>query len=392
MNDRAPVKPARDGTPPPRPAQPFNVIRPVIWQDKDIPERVWLVENLLDQGGISMISGDGGIGKSLLMQQLLTCSALGCDWLGLKVAPMKTLGIFCEDNPAELQRRQDAINRHYGCDMVDLDERLFLQSRVGFDNVLMDFNRFTERGIKTPLFDQLERFIEEEGIQLLFLDTAADIFGGNENARPQVRAFVNAIRALTIKTEGGVIISAHPSAAGLATGSGVSGSTGWNNSVRLRVYLTKPRNDQGEEERRTNERLLKGMKSNYSQGFDEFRLSWENGVFIRLDAGGSGGVVDRIEIDRALVDGLRELVTSGQLVAAAAKARNGFASLIRDLPSCSRFTYKTCLTAQSRLIEAGKIVKVELGPQSKRYTYLRTPDTLYPGEAGDIGGPLGGTA
>ncbi|MDP6385061.1 MAG: hypothetical protein QGI93_02590, partial [Planctomycetota bacterium] len=49
------------------------------------------------------------------------------------------------------------------------------------------------------------------------------------------------------------------------TGSGFSGSTAWNNSVRSRLYLTKPKlGDDDQADHRTPERLLRAMKSNYS--------------------------------------------------------------------------------------------------------------------------------
>jgi hypothetical protein len=38
-------------------------------------------------------------------------------------------------------------------------------------------------------------------------------------------------------TKGSVVLIAHPSLTGINTGTGISGSTQWHNSVRARFYL-----------------------------------------------------------------------------------------------------------------------------------------------------------
>ncbi len=45
-----------------------------------------------------MLGGDGGIGKSLVAQQLLTAAAIGQRWLELPTRPCKGIGFFCEDD------------------------------------------------------------------------------------------------------------------------------------------------------------------------------------------------------------------------------------------------------------------------------------------------------
>ena len=91
--------------------------------------------------------------------------------------------------------------------------------------------------------------------------------GGNENYRFQVRSFINLLRRWAMEMDGGVIITAHPSNFGLSQGTGISGSTAWNNSVRSRIYLTKPKDDVDDfgEQEDTNERILKLMKNNYGR-------------------------------------------------------------------------------------------------------------------------------
>ncbi|MFV0303055.1 MAG: ATPase, partial [Paracoccus sp. (in: a-proteobacteria)] len=64
---------------------------------------------------------------------------------------------------------------------------------------------------------------------------------------------------------------------GIQNGTGLSGSTGWNNSVRSRLYLRRV--IQGEDEPNPDARVLETMKANYAATGAEIALTWRNGVF-----------------------------------------------------------------------------------------------------------------
>lgn len=127
-------------------ATDLAVIYPDEWQDKPIPPRRWIVDGLIPCDAVTLLSGDGGIGKSLLGQQLLTAAALGRPWLGIETMACNTMAIFCEDTTNELMRRQADILRHYDAAHVDLECRMAIASRVGLDNVLMDFS-YGDKGL-----------------------------------------------------------------------------------------------------------------------------------------------------------------------------------------------------------------------------------------------------
>ena len=63
------------------------------------------------------------------------------------------------------------------------------------------------------------------------------MFGANEIERSHVRQFIALMRQLAIAGNGYVIMSSHPSLTGLASKTGLSGSTQWHNSVRARAWL-----------------------------------------------------------------------------------------------------------------------------------------------------------
>ena len=107
------------------------VINPPIHWTAPAPLREWLIEEWIPIGYVTGLYGDGGIGKSLIAQQLLTSTSLAMPWLGLNVVGGRAFGFMCEDDASELHRRQEGINRNYGIEMMNLEYlRIAAETRV----------------------------------------------------------------------------------------------------------------------------------------------------------------------------------------------------------------------------------------------------------------------
>jgi RecA-family ATPase len=130
----------------------------------------------------------------------------------------------------------------------------------------------------------LEKQVEAQRPVLLVLDTAADLFPGNEIIRAQVRQFVGMLRGLAIRHKMAVVLLFHPSQSGMKSGSGTSGSTAWNNSCRSRLYFERiiehQRDDGAGYEPDPDARVLRVMKSNYGRTGGEIVVRWQEGVFV----------------------------------------------------------------------------------------------------------------
>jgi RecA-family ATPase len=248
------------------------------WEGHTARPLDWMVDGAFLRGTVAILAGDGGLGKSLLLQQLITAAAHGLNWLGMRTEKCRSLAVFCEDDVDELHRRQEAINRHYGLNMGNL-EAVQMESRPGRDCTLMQFDKWGSNGRETPMMSQLRYAAKQHQAKIVVLDTLADVFSGNEVDRNQPRTFIRALRKLAIELQGVVILTQHPSVEGMASGSGRSGSTGWHNSVRSRLYLTMPKRKANEEDTPTNERWLKTMKNNQGKWGGKTSVTWEKGVF-----------------------------------------------------------------------------------------------------------------
>src|SRR3989304_3986833 len=119
------------------------------------------------------------------------------------------------------------------------------------------------------------------------VDGVSDTFAGNENARGEVKRFVNAVVALTPPDAGAVLLVGHvskPASTAGANGEGYSGSTSWHNSCRARWYLYPEtiQGEDGERAERTGDLILELQKSNLGRTDQSIRFSWDQEAHLFL--------------------------------------------------------------------------------------------------------------
>jgi len=186
----------RAATHPPAPRPPLAWLDMSGWDTMAVPERDWLVRDRIPVRQPTLFSGEGAVGKSLVVLHLLAATALGRDWLGLLPEEGPAWYIGAEDDARELHIRLSAIQKHYGityADLVDADFRML--SLFGEDAVLAAPNRL---GIVEPteLYQQIFEQAREEKPKCIALDASADLFAGDEINRVQVGHFVGLLRRL----------------------------------------------------------------------------------------------------------------------------------------------------------------------------------------------------
>jgi RecA-family ATPase len=275
------------------------------WDSEPAPRREWAIEDCVPLRQPTIFSGEGAVGKSLLDLQRSVAHVLGKSWLGKITEPGPAIYLGAEDEESELHRRLADILAHYDATFADaIAGGLHMLSYAGQDAVLGVPNA---RGIMepTPLFRQLREAALDIRPKSITIDTVADVFAGNENDRTQVRQFVGMLRGLAIEASSALVLLAHPSLTGINSGSGLSGSTGWHNSVRARAYLTHAQTEKGEEPD-PDLRELVFKKNNYGPVAERILLRWEGGVFVP-----EGGVssLEKLAADQRAEDRFLQLLT-----------------------------------------------------------------------------------
>jgi RecA-family ATPase len=170
--------------------------------------------------------------------------------------------------------------------MDDIAGRLTLTSLKG--HLGNELGTFDQQGRLTPSarYRQIKAKALATGSNLLFLDNAAHIFPGNENARHDVAAFLALLEQLSEAIDGSVILLSHPNkqhAQGNKQGNEYSGSTGWSAHVRNRLFMDWASTTEDGDPIGEDGRLLRKSKANYGKKGEEIHFQWFEWAFRNLD-------------------------------------------------------------------------------------------------------------
>ena len=351
-------------------APPLPFINIVAWHEREVPKREWTVENRIPARTVTLLSGDGGVGKTILALHLSVAIVLGCDWIGTLPEPGPVLAICCEDEEPELHRRLARIVQHCGGSFADL-ATLHLISLAGESALLATPAR---NGLLAPT--QLLQRISEAACdlkpRLVLLDNSADVYGGNENDRAQVRQFVGLLRSIAMASGAGVLLTSHPSLTGLSSGSGLSGSTAWNASVRSRLYFKRAIIDK-DEEPDPDLRVLEVVKANYGPVGETIMLRWDNGLFLPVAGQSTLEKLAREQkVDNLFLMLLNRWTEQGRAVSDKAKANTYAPGAFASEPEAKadNVTKQEMAAAMDRLFRAGRIHSAAYGPPSRGWTKL----------------------
>ena len=346
-----------------------------------VKDRQWVIEDWLPTGYVTLFPGSGGLGKTLLGQQLQIATATGNSFLNLKTTPCKSIALYCEDDHDELMRRAQAIRLHYGCPDTPPGIALW-QPRAGEDNVLCTFK--DGMIVTTPLWDFILHAMETTRAKLLILDNAAQLFGGNENDRSQVTQFVNKLGRIAVQFQAAVLLMAHPGKSAIGLTSEFSGSTGWDACVRSRWFFRRPEAEPGDDDLDLVDiRVLRRAKANYAAIGSEITLRWERSAFVVEDDGqghGQTDLPDRVdqiaqqaanaEDDGRFMQALDLLSAQGRAVSESPRSSR-YAPKIMRLDrhwTGERRAYHRISAAMDRLFAAGIIAaNVRVGATTNRH-------------------------
>lgn len=356
-DDEAFTYTVKDGRKPLVAPVPLKPINPADWHGLPVPDRQWYVPDLIPMRQVTILSGDGGVGKSLLALQIAAAGAMSIDTLDLEPWAGEVLYLGAEDEADEFHRRLTDIAKAHERNLSDLF--MFRLLPLADVDALLSVPDKAGTMQPTPLWNQTVAFAKDYEPRLIVLDTAADLYGGDEIKRAQVRQFIAMLRKLAIEIDCAVLLLAHPSVQGMQSGTGSSGSTAWNNSVRSRLYFTADSED-------PDRRVLTTKKANYGKAGANIKLRWQDGAFV-LDDGkpsASAGLLNK-RADEVFRSALSAINRAGMRVAPTTGS-NFAPTVIAKRPDAEGISKKALEAAMHRLLASGLIKVIMEGPPSRQ--------------------------
>jgi len=182
------------------------------------PAQEMVVENLIPAGKFGVLAGAGGSSKSTFLIALSLQIASGVDVLGVPgwtvPKPRKVAYLAAEEDEDDLHRRVAAcvearrhsfLEEEAGEAQAEIraacaEGRFLIVPVTGFNVHLAN-----EEG-RTPVADQLEAILEEQGIEVIILDPMASFRSGHEL---ELQSFVETVREIASKLSATVIVAHH---------------------------------------------------------------------------------------------------------------------------------------------------------------------------------------
>lgn len=246
------------------------------------PPRLFTTTFLTPVGEVTLLSANGGVGKTMFALIWSVCIAFGIAGLPVQItAAVPVLFVTAEDTALECARRLKAVFEALRLNMAGAwahegSARFHLWDVDGAP--LWVESRETPAGTSTPALFELERRIAANGAKQVFIDNASSVFHANHNDLTAVNAFIGALRRIAARTDCNIVLLAHVSAENATKGTAKTyyGSAAWHNSVRSRMFMELKPAENGIPEHIA----VIHEKSNYGPKAEPFKLKRnpDNGV------------------------------------------------------------------------------------------------------------------
>lgn len=352
-------------------SEPFPWLDMSKWDDDPVPPRKWAIPDRVPANQAGLFSGEGGTGKSIIELTKDVAHVTGKDWLGSLPEPGPAFYIGAEDEADEIRRRLHAIAAHYGVTFKELiDGGLYVRSMLGEDATLCVVGKSGKVEV-TPLYRQLFEAAGDIKPKNISIDTLSRAFSGNEIDRVQVYAFAMHMQALAMVAGGSVTVLSHPSLQGIASGTGISGSTAWHGAFRFRQYLKGVKAESGEQPD-GDVREVQFKKNQYGPTGDPVVVRYQRGLFLpERGISGLEKLAKEQKADDAFLAILARYEREGRNVSDKPAAHNYAPLCFSKEREANGMRKSDLVDSMRRLFEASKIHVEDYGRPSRPASRLR---------------------
>ncbi|MDW5313357.1 bifunctional DNA primase/polymerase [Rhizobium sp. PL01] len=359
---------------PPKP-EPLAVVKASDYAGKPVPEPRYLDgRGFIPRGCVALLSGSGGVGKTLLALQLMAGTAIKGRWLGKPVnedGRGSVLFYSAEEPDHIIHRRLADIAAQEGFDLADLaglnihyahdEPALFVQGNHGH---VIEARRIADLDLTMTTLKP----------DLLVIDNRGQVVMAEENSRMVAHETMTSLGRLARRHDTAILLLTHPSLAGLNTNTGNSGSTGWINGARAQLDMTRPKPAEGDDDMPDEgKRILTVRKMNDGATGQTIDMTWEMGCFRATDenlrSGHDIGQADRAE--RVFLYLLRQHAARLTPVSPHPTARNYAPRVFSADPEAEKCNLFMFQKAMKSLFRQEAIEAVKYGPPSRSFVKIQ---------------------
>ena len=351
----------------PEPAHAPGELAPMDWTELQHtqPEPTqWRWEGWLPEGTVTLLSANGGVGKSNVSLQLAVALAHGVSLFDVATKGGKVLVLSGEDEARTVHFRVANICADMGVPMASLADKMIVYDLTQADCVLWRDGQATER--MQWLADQVVR----TKASVVVIDNASDVFADNENDRTAVRGFMRCLNLVANATRAAMLLLAHVDKASVRVGAGLdsnttfSGSTAWNNSARSRWAMVRD----------ADTITLRHEKCNHGPLQEELRIEFDPGSKTFKRFGTSPGLQAAASLMRnthraAILKLLSGAENAGQRLSMNAAANNNAYRVLRSDQNFPRIERSEFFSLLFQLQRDGLVAEEEY--KNDRKTYKR---------------------
>jgi DNA polymerase bacteriophage-type len=356
-----------------KPYQPKPQPSPIRqWDGDPVPELEYSVPDRYPMDNVGLFSGEGGQGKSSLVQQLCVAHVLAREWLGCTPRQGPALYIECEDAENVLHWRVKAIAAHYGASLADIEDAGFQMFPLTDEENAVLATAPDKTGIvrPTPLYDWLYELAGDLKPVMIGIASSANVFAGNENVRTEVQQFIRLLRRVACVAHGTVLLVTQPSLTGIenksASHEGLAGTTQWHNGVRARAVMKAVKPEDGVD---TGLRAVTFHKNQYGPASATCFVRYAGGLFLPVEGMSIDAAERAAKVEEVFIALLKRFTQQRQMVSPKTSATYA-PSRFAEHPEAGGITKKEFARAMQRLLDA-KIIEIrDWGRPSRPHHYL----------------------
>jgi RecA-family ATPase len=339
------------------------------WDDKPAPAIEYGVNERFPLEAVSLFSGEGGSGKSTSTHQLAVAHTLEREWLGITPRKGPAIYVECEDSEKVLHWRQKRIAEHYGVTQAAIADAGFVMIPLtDAEEGAILATAPDKSGIvhPTPLYKLLYEMAGDIKPVMIGIASAAIVFAGNENVRPEVQQFMWLLRRLTHVSGGYVLLVAQPSLTGIGDTSishaGLSGTTQWHNGSRARAVLRTVKAEGSDAD--TGLREIKFYKNQYGPLSASCFVRYTSGLFLPVEGMSMNAAARAVKVEEIFILLLKKFTAQRQTVNHLAGRSYAPARFIEQ-PEAIGIDKKEFKGAMQRLLDSETIEIREIGKPSR---------------------------